>query len=75
MFTPQFLGLISLEFTNASGIFEKLSLVMNEFGLDWSKLVGFGSDGASVVSGQNNSVWTRVKEKSPNAIQMTKFGS
>lgn len=70
-FVSQFLGLISLESSNADGIFEKLSAVLKDYGLEWEKLVGFGSDGASVVSGRNNSVWTRIKSKSPEAIHLT----
>lgn len=34
--------------------------------MKWGDCVGFGSDGASSMIGEHNSVWSRVKEQSPN---------
>ena len=44
---------------------------MDDYDLKWENLIGYGSDGASVVSGCNNSVWTRLKSKNPNVMRFT----
>ena len=46
--------------------FLALTKLANKLGLQWSDCVGFGSDGASSMVGQHNSVWSRIKQESPN---------
>lgn len=67
----RFLGLVELISVDATGIFNQLEALMEQYELKFSNMIGYGSDGANVVSGQNNSVWTRIKEKNPNCIQFT----
>ena len=44
-------------------IFETLTMSMKEWGLDFDKCVGFGSDGASTMIGKQNGVAARLKDK------------
>ena len=44
-------------------IFETLTMSMKEWGLDFDKCVGFGSDGASTMIDKQNGVVTRLKDK------------
>lgn len=67
--SASFLGLKELKSANSESIFASLKELLDEFGLDPNYCVGYGSDGASVVSGKNNSVYTRIREMSPNVVQ------
>lgn len=67
----RFLSIIELEEVNSDGIFSKLEEVLLDFGLDYKSMIGYGSDGAAVVSGCNNSVWTRLLTKNSNLIRFT----
>ena len=60
-----FLGLLHIEEgkKDACIIFETLTRSMKEWGLDFDKCVGFGSDGASTMIGKQNGVAARLKEK------------
>ena len=69
--SSRFLELIELDSVNSDGIFEKIEKCFEQNGLAFDNLVGYGSDGANVVSGSNNSVWTRLKAKNPNLIRFT----
>ena len=64
-----FLGIIELDGANADMIYEKLELIITDFDLNMNNMIGFGSDGANVVSGRNNSVWTRIKEDAKYAMR------
>lgn len=44
-------------------IFDALELVMDELDLSFDNTVGYGSDGAAVVTGAINSVWSRIQAK------------
>ena len=67
----RFLGLVELKSVDASGIFEKLDGLMTKYNLCYTKMIGYGSDGANVVSGQHNSVWTRIRDKNSSVLQFT----
>jgi hypothetical protein len=60
-----FLGLLHIEEGKKDTciIFETLIKNMKEWGLDFDKCVGFGSDGASTMIGKQNGVAARLKEK------------
>lgn len=65
--------LVGLEpVTEATGevLFDKIKAAVENIGQSLSNCVGFASDGASVMVGQNNSVWTRIQEESPNCVLM-----
>lgn len=65
-----FLGLFPVLETNAQSLYETLERGLEDFGLKIEDCIGFASDGASVMVGNNNSVWTRIKEKAPNCTQL-----
>ena len=44
--------------------------ITGKYELELENCVGFSSDGANNVAGAHNSVWSRIHEKSPNAVQL-----
>lgn len=52
----------------ASTLYSTLLAVLEDFGVDVSKVLGFGSDGASVMTGRENGVAARLKRDSPHAV-------
>ena len=60
-----FLGLQEVPQANASKLFECLDFHVIQAGLSYEKLIGWNSDGASVMLGRRNSVVSRLKEKQP----------
>lgn len=65
-----FLALRELQSSNSEAIFSTMIEVLKEFGLKLENCVSFASDGANVVAGKNNSVFTRLKQFSPNLVQI-----
>ena len=47
-------------------LFECLDFQLKQDGLTHEKLIGWNSDGASVMLGKRNSVVSRLKAKQPN---------
>ena len=60
--------MIELSKTDSETIFNGLKESVDRLGLSLQDCIGYGSDGANVVSGSINSVRTRVKSKAPEAI-------
>ena len=60
-----FLGLQEVPEANASNLLECLDFHMIQAGLSYEKLIGWNSDGASVMLGRRNSFVSRLKEKQP----------
>lgn len=50
-----------------ANLFSALATSLYNDGVGFTKLVGFGSDNANNMVGQNNSVWSRIREAQPNA--------
>ena len=65
-----FLGLQEVPEANASNLFECLDFHITQASLSYEKLIGWNSDGASVMLGRRNSVVSRLKEKQPNLYVM-----
>lgn len=61
-----FVGLVPVVGATGSDLFLSLSGVLEKIGLTLSDCIGFASDGASAMIGEYNSVWSRVKQQSPN---------
>ena len=61
-----------VEVTEATGesLFQALKAALEGIGLKLANCFGFASDGASTMVGVRNSVWTRMKEVSPNCTMM-----
>ena len=66
----EFLELVPVHECDSQALFTAIKGAVEDIGLTLSDCVGYGSDGASAMVGNHNSVWTRVKEESPNCIQM-----
>ena len=61
----RFLKLKCLHNQSAEGVFQGLLLVLEEFRIEVSKVVGFASDGASVMTGAYNGPASKLKVKAP----------
>ncbi|XP_071485289.1 zinc finger protein 862-like [Diadema setosum] len=60
------------EICEATGeqLFKALQTVLDEYNLNLSRCVGLATDGASNMTGEHNSVWSRVKEVAPKCTLM-----
>ncbi|XP_047543248.1 uncharacterized protein LOC125075583 [Vanessa atalanta] len=63
-----FLSLEPLKTSDAVGIVEALFSCLQKYGLDKNKMVGLGTDNASVMTGINNGVFRILKNDIPNLI-------
>lgn len=68
MFCTAFLGLIPISDASSSGLFLHLKAFLDDVGLDLANCVGVGTDGASVMCGKHNSLFTRMKEVNPRLV-------
>jgi len=66
----QFLGQEEVVSCTGENLFNAIKKVLNKYNLKCEDIIGYSSDGANNVAGQNNSVWSRIKEASPNAVQL-----
>ncbi|XP_064082008.1 uncharacterized protein LOC135198395 [Macrobrachium nipponense] len=66
----EFLGLFTVSEVTGEALFSTINRAVQNVGLQLSDCVGFGSDGASVMVGAHNSVWTRIKATAPNCVQV-----
>lgn len=66
-----FVDLIPVVHTSADDLFNAIKDCLNDINLDLANCVGYASDGASVMVGQHDSVWTRIASVSPHCIKMT----
>ncbi|MCL4143579.1 UNVERIFIED_CONTAM: hypothetical protein GTU68_063836, partial [Idotea baltica] len=63
-----FLSLMPVVSTTASSLFNDIKSYFDEVNVPLSNIIGLGTDGASNLCGCNNSVYTRLKEYSPNCV-------
>ena len=64
----EFLSLAPLIEAFAQILFEKIAQEIAAFGQTLSNCIEFTSDGASCILKNNNSVWSRIKNESPNSV-------
>lgn len=65
-----FLGLASVCETNGEALFNSTNTLLDKNGIAVKDCIGVSSDGASNMTGENNSLWSRVKQESPHCIKM-----
>jgi len=65
-----FAGLMPLPYATGECLFHALKTKFNEFNLSLSDSVGYGSDGASNMIGEHNSLWSRIRAESPHCMQV-----
>ncbi|KAJ3581115.1 hypothetical protein NHX12_017030, partial [Muraenolepis orangiensis] len=65
-----FLGNYNLHSGTAQCIYEKVAEVLRGTGVEFSKVMGLGSDGASVMTGKRAGVGALLKRDSPFLIQV-----
>ena len=65
-----FLELIPITSATGEDIFSSLKSSLENAGLKLEDCIEFGSDGASAMVGQHNSVWSRIRNASPNCVLM-----
>ena len=66
-----FVDLVSLVHGCADDIFNAIKECITGIDLKLEDCVGYGSDGALVMVGEHDSVWTRILAVAPNCIKMT----
>lgn len=64
------LGMKKVISTTGEDLFEALSSQLEESGLDISRMTGYASDGASNMVGENNSLWSRIKQAARNCVML-----
>eukprot|EP00745_Piridium_sociabile_P032989 TRINITY_DN56445_c2_g1_i1.p1 TRINITY_DN56445_c2_g1~~TRINITY_DN56445_c2_g1_i1.p1 ORF type:complete len:657 (+),score=129.59 TRINITY_DN56445_c2_g1_i1:167-1972(+) len=65
-----FLGNYTIDNGTAECVFEKVVSVMTEWGITDRQLAGFGSDGASVMTGRLNGVGVRLTGRQPALVHV-----
>ena len=63
-----FLGLYPIVQATGEALFQTVKDSLYEYDLTLANCIGIACDGAAVMVGENNSVWSRIKEDSPNYI-------
>lgn len=66
----ELVALVAVTEATSETLFNAIKAAVQDIGQTLSNCLGFASDGASVMVGNNNSVWTRIQAKSPNCVQM-----
>ena len=66
----RFLEIVLVTQTTGKALFNAVKLVLDRNGLNLSNCIGFGSDGARNMVGEKNSLWSRIRNESPNCAQM-----
>ena len=66
----QFLGQEEVVSCSGENLFLAIKKILDSYDLNFKDVVGYSSDGANNVAGQHNSVWSRVKEAAPDAVQL-----
>lgn len=70
----QFLDLVPvINTTTTQDLFEVVLSSLNSHGLDLRNCIGFGSDGASVIIRENNSLWSRLRIRNAEMIQVNQI--
>ncbi len=65
-----FLDLVPMVHTTGQDIYDALSTSFLKFQLDLSDCIGLASDGVSCMTGERNSLWSRMREKNKDIIQV-----
>ncbi|XP_059096020.1 uncharacterized protein LOC131890641 [Tigriopus californicus] len=63
-----YLGLFPVSEATGEALFDTVKAALEEAGLSLKNCIGLGSDGASNMVGDHNSLWSRIKIASPNCI-------
>ena len=66
----QFLAMPVCNVATAQAMFDALSKELECHKIPWSNVIGYTSDTASVMVGENNSVLSRTKEKQPKLFSL-----
>ncbi|XP_060846280.1 zinc finger MYM-type protein 1-like [Rhopalosiphum padi] len=70
----QFLCLKRMTSVDAQSIFDKMSDVVQEYGIKWENVVSICFDGASTMSGSTGGVQAKFKEKNNNSFFVHCYG-
>ena len=65
-----FLGLAPVIRTTGEALYNALKEMIESKGLTLGNCIGYGSDGAANMIGEHNSLWSRLRQDSPNIIQV-----
>ena len=65
-----FVDLIQVVVARGEDLFVAIKNCIEGIGLKLEDCVGYGSDGASVMAGEHNSVWSRIVAVAPDCLQV-----
>ena len=65
-----FSGLVPVADATGESLFNAISALANGFGMLLSNCIDFANDGASNMVGELNSVWSRIRNASPNCVKL-----
>ena len=65
-----FLGLAPVVRTTGEALYNALKKIIEAKGLSLRNCIGYGSDGAANMIGEHNSLWSRLRQDSPDIIQV-----
>ena len=65
-----FLELVSVCETSGEALFNATKTLLDKNGIALENCIGYCSDGASNMTGERNSLWSRIKQVSPNCVKM-----
>ena len=66
-----FVDLVTVVHACADDLFNAIRDCLREIDVELVDCIGYASDGASVMIGEHNSVWTRIAAVAPNCIKLT----
>ena len=65
-----FLDMPVCNIATSQALFNALDEVFKRRAIPWQNVIGFGSDSASIMTGKNNSVLSRVLDRQPKVFSM-----
>lgn len=65
----EFVEIVQVSEATGESLFQAIKNSIEKLGLTLKDCIGYASDGASVMTGTHNSVWSRIHKESPNCIQ------
>lgn len=66
----ELVGLFPVSDATGEALFNVIKTAVTDLDLELGNCTGFASDGASVMTGVKNSVWTRIQQESPDCVQV-----
>lgn len=63
-----YLDIASIENCTADGLIDGIKKTLTKYSIKMQNLIGIGTDNATVMTGSNNGLYVKMKEKVPNLV-------